>query len=127
MFCPNCNAYNNEGSLVCSECGMPLIDIQKKKKKPILFISVIVGSFLAVICLVIGIIAVNNANTVKKYDKKVKTADKYISEKNYELAIEAYNEALELNDEDEEVYIQLALAYQELGNMDMVDEVLSKG
>ena len=52
MFCPHCNAYNTEDSIICSECGMPLLEIKQKKKVPIVLISIIIGSVLASICLV---------------------------------------------------------------------------
>ncbi len=127
MFCPHCNAYNTEDSIICSECGMPLLEIKQKKKVPIVLISIIIGSVLASICLVIGVMAINNSKNQKKYDKKIVAAEKYIREGNYELAIEAYNEAIKIDDEDEDAYIQLATAYYEMGNMEKVDEILTKG
>lgn len=127
MICPNCNNYNDDSDLKCVYCDMVFLDIPKKKKNHAKLIAVIVGSIIAIACITIGIFMVSRINTRNKYEEKLSMADKYLAEGNYHEAIIAYNEALELNGDDEELYIQLAIAYEEIGDKAMVDEILTRG
>lgn len=127
MICPYCNNSNEEGIKVCQHCGQALPYVPEKKKNHIKWIAIAAGSIVAIICIVIGILLVGKANTKKRYEEKVVTAEKYLAAGNYEAAITAYNEALELNEDDEDIYEQLALVYLEMDDTDMANQILTLG
>lgn len=127
MICPYCNNYNEDGAENCQYCGEPLPYMPGKKKNYIKWIAIASGSVVAIVCIVIGILLVGKANTKKRYEEKVVTAEKYLAAGNYEAAITAYNEALELNEDDEDLYEQLAMAYLEADNPEMANEILTLG
>ncbi len=127
MICPYCNNYNEDDAQECQYCGELLPYIPGKKVNYVKWIAIAVGSIAAIICIVVGILLVGKENTKKRYEEKVVTAEKYLSAGNYQAAITAYNEALELNEDDEDLYEQLAMAYMEIDERDKADEILTLG
>lgn len=63
----------------------------------------------------------------KGLDKQLSLAESYHDEKDYEAEIEAYEIALELDDENVDVYLGLAEAYVALGKYDKAIKVLKEG
>lgn len=127
MVCGNCNNYNDDHAEQCAYCGMPLYPNIHKKKKRMKWIALISGVAVAVICLMLGIVIVNNQVTHRKYEDKVKRADRYLAESDYDSAIRVYNEALKINDKDVDIYVKLARVYQMTGDMESLDHILTLG
>lgn len=116
----------------CAFCGMPMADEQPpgipgvKKKHTILWM-IVIAAVIVIISVTIGIIMVNRKLTNDKYEQKVNKGDRYLAELDYDSAILAYNEALELNEKDEDVYMKLAEAYQGRGDLTSADDILTRG
>lgn len=127
MVCGSCNNYNDDNAEQCAYCGMPLQPQLQKKKNRTKQIAILSGIAVAIICFVLGIIFVNRQIAHKKYEEKVKSADRYLAELDYDSAIRAYNEAMKIDDKNEEIYIKLANVYQLTGNMERLDYILTLG
>ena len=127
MICRQCNNYNDDYSTTCIYCGASLIDYPVKKKRYGLIIAVVVGIIIAVSCLTAGIILYNNKKTTEKYTERLTSAEKYLADADYESAINAYNEAIELDENGEEAYIELSYIYEEMEDDENLDRILTLG
>lgn len=127
MLCPNCNNENDDQAWQCAYCGMVFNQIPSQKKNYTKIIAIAGGIVVAIVCIFVGIFILNKKSKQTRYEEKIKMADKYFVELDYDSAIVAYNEALEINDEDEEVYIQLAIIYEATGDINGADQILAKG
>lgn len=126
-LCNNCNNYNDDNETRCVYCGMPLQMQPIKKKNHTKLAIILTGVFVALLCIVIGIILVNKSISSNKYEEKMKKGERYLAELDYDAAIKAYNEALNIDKNNEKTYIKLAEAYQAVGDMDSVDNILTLG
>lgn len=84
-------------------------EISKKKKW---FIPVIISSVIVFALLIIGIIFVCTISAPKvKAQKKIDLGDKYFSDMDYENAVLAYAEAIQIDPKNVDAYVGLADAY----------------
>lgn len=74
-----------------------------------------------------SIIIFNSDDADDKYRKKIETANKYIDDENWEDAIVAYLEAIEIDDKDENAYLALAQIYVYQNQMDEAKAILEQG
>ena len=101
-----------------------MTEITKKKKiLPIIIISAVV--LVAVLALIIYILAI--AVPKQNYKKAIDTGDRYLSDMDYDNAILAYEEAVELDPKRKEAYLGLADAYIGLTDYDKALDVLKLG
>lgn len=138
MFCVKCGAELKPNAKFCSKCGSPVSlppaaeevkvnreeipapeipkvqenseAVPKKKKKPIALIVVL----LLAVCAAAGAIVYFNSDAYH-YKKNMKTANAFYEEGNYKEALEAYNAALEINQESEEAVAGKIASYMGLG------------
>ncbi len=124
MQCPYCGSIIEENASMCPYCGNVVVKMKQSKVKNI----AIIGSIcLFLLCLGAGIFLVNSRSQTRKYQEKISLAEKYMANEDYMAAITAYNEALEYNEDNPELYEQLALAYEKSGNTQMADTILTRG
>lgn len=138
MFCVKCGAELKPNAKFCSKCGSPVSlppaaeevkvnreeipapeipkvqenskAVPKKKKNPIALIVVL----LLAVCAAAGAIVYFNSDAYH-YKKNMKTANAFYEEGNYKEALEAYNAALEINQESEEAVAGKIASYMGLG------------
>lgn len=142
MFCENCGQPMNDGERFCPNCGaivsgadpVPNTYVQphpeENAKKPLLIVLLIVGilSLLAIIGL-----AVFFMSDAHKINKQLGLAEKYLDDSDYEEAINALTEALELDEDNSDVKSKLKKAYKEAikqaideGDYDYADELIEE-
>ena len=85
----------------------------KKKKKWVIPVAIasaiLLFAAIASIIVIVGIVAVPKA----RIKKQLELGEKYITEMDYENAVLAYREAIQIDPRNEEAYIGLAEAYEE--------------
>ena len=86
-----------------------------KKKKKLWLIPVIIGGSIIIIAAVIAVVVLAMENSpAKKYENKLRIAEEYISDLDYEEAIAAYKEAISIKPGDAEAYLGLAQIYADM-------------
>lgn len=60
-------------------------------------------------------------------ENKLETADSYMSDKDYEEAVEVYEEILKADDENIDAYLGLAKAYEKMDDIEKAIEILQEG
>ncbi len=101
-------------------------DVVTKKKFPV---PVILGSIAALVVIILAIIItiLVLGSSDRKYAKQLALGDKYFSEPDYDNAILAYKEAIQINPRKGDAYLGLANVYIELNNMQEAERVLTEG
>ncbi len=79
-----------------------------------------------VIGVIVGITIYNNSDAVK-LKKQLDFGQKYLAEMNYEEAVVAFNQAIEIDSRNAEAYLGLADAYLGMGNEEAALEALEAG
>ena len=85
---------------------------------------------VGVLVLIIGVMAfclVSSRMKNKNYNEAITSAEKYLSENNYEDAVVEYKKAISVNPKDAEAYLGLAEVYLCMGDVDKVKAILDKG
>lgn len=98
----------------------------KTEKKKTRFIPVIIALIIAVAAIVIVCVIVANG-TSAKVNRLHKTAEKYLSEMNYEQAIATYLDIIEIDPKNVKAYIELAEIYVEVDRVADAFEILNAG
>jgi len=103
-------------------------DTNVEMKKRGLPIGLVIGiAALIIVTVVIIVIAVSASGDSKaKTKEKMDLGMKYLSELNYEQAIVAFNEAIEIDPKNVDAYIRLAEVYVLTDNYDKAEETLEK-
>lgn len=101
-------------------------DVVTKKIFPV---PVILGSIAALVVIILAIIItiLVLGSSDRKYAKQLALGDKYFSELDYDNAILAYKEAIQINPRKGDAYLGLANVYIELNNMQEAERVLTEG
>ncbi len=99
-------------------------EIGKQKKKPILLWIGIIGVVL-IAALIVSIVVITKASDNSKFDEKMDLGRKYISELDYEQAVLAFKDAIEIDPKNIEAYIELASIYSKMGDNKMARETLA--
>ena len=90
------------------------------KKKPPIWLFIVIGlAIIAVVAVIVIIVVVGNSGS--KAQKKITAAEKYLSELDYEKAIASYNAAIEIDPTSLEAYLGLADVYTA-----MADDLVGK-
>lgn len=154
MFCTKCGAALEEGEKYCSVCGaevQKITDTDRKKsdeslgkttanssispalempsaKKHRLGLGLKIGIIAAAVLLVLGVAftALGGPDTVNMY-RQLSLGRRYLDEMEYEQAIVAFEEAIEIAPYKPDPYIALAEAYMEMEEYDKAIEVLMEG
>lgn len=93
--------------------------MKKKKIWPILLIIIIV-------VVTAGVIIFNNTDTAR-FRKQLNQVQRYLLEMNYEEAVVAFNQAIEIDSRSEDAYLGLADAYLGLGDEEAALAALQAG
>ena len=94
-----------------------------KSKKVIVVFAVI----LVVVAVIITAVISNGFSDEARAKRKVQSAEKYVTELNYEDAILAYEEAIKLDPRNMDTYLALAEAYVTMGEPEQAIVVLERG
>ena len=131
MFCVKCGAQLNDDERYCYQCGASVagqnqdtVSVNKQKQLwPFILI-------IAVVLLVlVGLLIYNFASgsTEKKYNDQLELAERYLDELDYDRAIAAYKEAIEIDPIQAEAYLGLAEVYVEQRKYQKAIDVLEDG
>lgn len=77
---------------------------------------IVLSSLLVIVIGVIAFILINGHMVESQYTASISKAEEYVQAKNYEDAIVAYKEALEIDPDSEDAYVGLADTYIEMGD-----------
>lgn len=94
-----------------------------KKRRPFLLIGAIILLFV-ITGITIAVCVKSSGNKKSEYDKKIDLGRKYLSELNYEQAIMAFEEAINIDPKRDDAYILLAKTYVSEGDMDKAKAIL---
>ncbi len=95
------------------------------KKSRILLI--VLSSLLVIVIGIIAFILINSHMVESQYTASISQAEEYVKAKNYEDAIVAYKEALEIDPDSEDAYVGLAGIYIEMGDTTNAISIVNKG
>ena len=99
----------------------------KSRKKLILILACVIVLIVGTAAILVILTSGNGASAKEKYIRKIETAQKYVQEENWDDAIVAYMDAIELDEEDEDAYYTLAQIYVYKNRMDDAKDILLKG
>lgn len=154
MFCKKCGTQLDDNMKFCVKCGTPLTEIaelredytptvrptqqyekevsESKKGNPLK------GILLVLVFVLIGVLGVgafligraflqNNGNEEPDFEGYLELAEECMDQEDFEGAIGYYLDALEIEVEDEDLYLDLAKAYIENGDEEDAVEILQEG
>jgi hypothetical protein len=101
------------------------IDKMKANSKRRILIVIIIA--IVVVILVVAAIVVNGSGSKNNLRDQLDLAEQYLSDLDYEQAIAAYENALEIDPKCEEAYLGLADIYVTLEDYDNALEILNEG
>lgn len=151
MFCPKCGNQVKDGTKFCSKCGSPLaagtesntdrteiisgenlvIQNNQEPKKGNKAVTILLLAIVAIGLL--GLVAFLFFSAGEEHSKdnsftgQMTKAEEYMDKSKYEDAIGYYKAALDVDPEEEEVYLGLAEAYMELGKEKEALKILRTG
>lgn len=99
-------------------------EFAKKTKKKVIAIASSAVALVLVVGIGVGVFATQKNERTKRYNRMIKTAKKDMTELDYEEAISAYEEAIELDPTNAKAYIGLADAYAKQGDLEAAKKVL---
>jgi tetratricopeptide (TPR) repeat protein len=99
-------------------------NMKETSKRRILIISAIA---IVVVIIVVAAIVVNGSGSKNNLRDQLDLAEQYLSDMDYEQAIAAYEQALEIEPKCEEAYLGLADIYVTLEDYDNALEILNEG
>ncbi len=127
MLCNNCGSEVDPDEAFCWNCGAPLkIDTVKKKKHRFVLILVAALLVVAIIAVVCSVLLVRSSRE-KKVKEQLKLAERYLDELDYDKAILAYREVLDIDEMNVDAYLGMAEAYVAKGDYDKAIRILEKG
>ena len=89
-------------------------------------ILIIVLTAVIAACLGIAVAAIINSPS-RKVSRGIELAERYLSEQNYEQAVAEYENVLEIDPTNVDVYLGLAEIYEKTGDTDKAVEILEQG
>ncbi len=89
---------------------------------------ILLGVVLILVCVgTAAILLIPDSKSSDMYTEKLTVAQKYLKSENYDYAIKYFEEAIEINPDDEKAYRQLGQVYIEMGNYDKAVSVFQEG
>lgn len=154
MYCTKCGAVQETGSKYCSKCGAEMQQMHDVKQEesekglgqPIVNTSAApapellaakkrrfgfgwkIGIVAAAVLLALGgaFAAMGGTDTVRMY-QQLSLGNHYLDELEYDQAIAAFEEAIDIAPHKPDPYIALAGVYMEIGDYDKAIDVLMEG
>lgn len=127
MKCAKCGTVQEKGAKYCIKCGAEIQSIAIAKKHGSGF-GWKIGIAAAAVILALGgaFMAMGGTDTVRMY-QQLSLGNHYLDEMEYEQAIAAFEEAIEIAPKNPDPYIALAEVYMEMGDYDKAIDVLMEG
>ena len=120
--CPNCQRPLPEDAHFCQYCGMVMPQKKKKAVWPWILLAVLlVGAAAAAALLIPGMLANN------RWQEQYDLGADYLKDGEYEDALEAFLEAIEIDPEHPEAYLGAADACVAQGDLEEAERILKKG
>lgn len=88
-----------------------------RNRRNLIAILAILFVVLVGVITVCGVALITSGNNTKKYNEILASAEKYLESNDYDRAILEFNKAIELDDTNEEAYLQLALVYYNISEL----------
>lgn len=101
------------------------MNVQKKSHKKLILIIVAIACILC--AALTTVILVRGNSKAKKLEKQLELGEKYLDELEYERAIAAYEEAIEIESNCVDAYLAMAEIYVEMDDYESALEVLEDG
>ncbi|MBQ9766252.1 MAG: leucine-rich repeat protein [Lachnospiraceae bacterium] len=99
----------------------------KSKQKLNVKLLIIIASIVTVLAIVVALVLIIPRDAkAEEVTKQLELGDKYLGELEYEQAIAAYLEAIEIDSKCEDAYFALADVYIEMGEFDKAEEILKE-
>lgn len=157
MFCSKCGAKNDDGARFCVKCGAQLLNDDRtelignnnglptiaqsgnepfpnrekpeKGGKKILGIIGLIAIIIALIGIIGGLVYFirNSQSGSEEYSGYLKKAEECYEMEDFEGALKYYLKALELEEEDPDLYEDIANLYLEMGDYDKAESTLETG
>ncbi len=129
MFCRKCGAAMGEGDVFCAVCGerITMPDVTEVKKKKRIGLWLIPAALILMTALILGIVFASRAGKAAKIAEQLSIAERYLDELDYDKAVAAFKELLEIDPLNEDAYLGLAEAYIALQEDDKAERILKKG
>lgn len=112
MYCPYCGKENEDSANFCKTCGRDIsvndAAIKKNKKRRIIVIALIAG--LAALLVLTGITGMRYMKA-SKWQEYYDLGTKYLTEENYEEAVVAFTNAIEIDEKKPQAYTGRGDAY----------------
>lgn len=120
--CPNCRAPLADDAHFCQYCGNVMQTKKKKVVWPWILLAVLLVAAVAAAALLIPGMLANN-----RWQEQYDLAAEYLEDGDYEDAVEAFLEAINLDPERAEAYLGAAEAYMAQGDREEAERILKKG
>ncbi|UNC91112.1 DUF5050 domain-containing protein [Candidatus Contubernalis alkaliaceticus] len=137
QFCPSCGGKLEPGDKFCAGCGISCQDDPTKegpvqpeaqtKSNKIKPVFILIAALIIIPLVFLAARTAVTTGTKKAIEDKLALAEKYLLDQEYEQAILAYDEVIEIDPRVEKAYTGLAKAHVGLWNMDSAEEVLKQG
>ena len=131
MFCTKCGNENGDGAVRCGKCGARLMpdaevaDLKRKTgRKPVILVAAVLLTAM-VIAIVVGFLVVSGSPS-RRLAQQLDLGNRYLSEMEYEQAIAAFEQALEIDQKSAAAYEGLARAYIETEDYASVADVYER-
>lgn len=112
------------------EAGAKAEDEEKARIRKRLVAAICTVGVLLLICIGTGaffLVSGNSAQAEKKFQEKIVSGNKYVDELDYDSAIDAYQNAIEIEPKKTEGYEKLADVYMQQKEYEKAEETLIKG
>lgn len=149
MYCIYCGHKNEDGASFCTKCGKPIEFFEEepapvpdifqvptgpqqppqdpKKKKTGLLVGLIVGAGVFIIVVIVACVIVFGGREHRAYEEQMEIGEAYFQEEDYNSAIEAFREAINIDETRSAAYTRLCDAYIALGDYNQARAVIDYG
>ena len=149
MYCIYCGHKNEDGASFCTKCGKPIESFEEepapvpdifqvptgpqqppqdpKKKKTGLLVGLIVGAGVFIIVVIVACVIVFGGREHRAYEEQMEIGEAYFQEEDYNSAIEAFREAINIDETRSAAYTRLCDAYIALGDYNQARAVIDYG
>ncbi len=127
MQCKRCGAQLNEDERFCYQCGAAVTEQDSVKKQKRVWPFVLAAAALILLAAVILIVLFASGSKEKQYEEQLQLAERYLDELDYDRAILAYKEAIKIDPERADAYLDLCDVYLAQGDREAAIEVLEDG
>ncbi len=134
MFCSQCGKENADSAKFCRYCGVGFAtndseksnsNFEMKKKKPV-FLWIGIAAIVIISIVAIVVVVTSKASSKDIYEEKIDLGRKYLLEMDYEQAILAFEDAINIDPKRTDAYLELAALYDKDGKTEEAIRILDK-